>query len=600
MIVISQMNVRPWDPEKNVKKIIEDINKAKDMWKDMIIFPELAVPGYLLWDTWEQDGFVSDCIDMNSEIIEATKGKITAIWWNVFADKDNIWDDWRLRKYNSAYIASDGKTINNWVFCWVTHKTLMPKYRLFDDRRHFMSMQNLALEQGKDIKELLKPFELTINWIKKKVWITICEDLWDDSYSVKPTDILKQNWSDIIVNISSSPYYIWKYDDRTKLLERQSKNTKIYYANNVWIQNNWKNIYVMDGDSAIYQDWNRISDRITLDDSFIEESKKHINVFNYSEISSIHKKLIYSIKEFFEQIGKQKVIIGLSWWVDSAVVATLMVEALWKENVIAVNMPSKYNSNTTKSLAEQLSKNLWIEYKIIPIEESVVHTKKQIEEVFWIEIKGIVDENIQARDRWARVLAAVAAANNAIFTNNWNKTETALGYATLYGDISWAVAPIADLYKTQVYDLAKYLNRDKEIIPTWIIDIVPSAELSDNQDVDKDMWDPIIYEYHDKLLYTLIEMWIDPETILEKYMDRTINEFLSLEKDISQYFETAKDFIEDFEKIYKSFKINFFKRIQSPPIISVSKRPFWYDLREAQNWVYFTRKYRKLKDEILK
>jgi len=594
------MKVIPQNPEKNMNKIIEDINKAKDMWKDMIIFPELAVPWYMLWDSWEQNWFVRDCISMNEEIIESTKWKITAIWWNVYVDEDNIWEDWRLRKYNSAYIASDWKLVNNNIFNWVMHKTLMPKYRMFDDRRHFTSMQNMALENWKNINEYFEPFNVIIDWIKKKVWITICEDLWDDSYCVKPVNELKKNWSDIIVNISSSPYYIWKHSDRELLLQRQSKDTSIYYSNNVWVQNNWKNYYIMDWDSAIYKDWKKINSRVTLDETIITETKEDINDFEYSEIWAIHKKIIYWIKEFFNQIWKQKVVIGLSWGLDSAVVAGLMVEAIWKENVIAINMPSKYNSNTTKDLAEKLANNLGIEYKIIWIEESVIHTKNQIEEVFWTKIEWIVDENIQARDRWARILAVVAASQNAVFTNNGNKTEIALWYATLYWDVAWAISPIWDLYKTQVFELARYMNRNIEIIPNEIIDMKPSAELSDNHNVDEWMWDPMIYEYHDKIFYKLIEEREDIETILEKYITWDINEYLWMEnKFIEEIFNTWEEFINDLEKIYKSFRINFFKRIQCPPIISVSKRAFGFDFREAQNWVYFTRKYRKLREEVM-
>jgi NAD+ synthase (glutamine-hydrolysing) len=268
--------------------------------------------------------------------------------------------------------------------------------------------------------------------------------------------------------------------------------------------------------------------------------------------------------------------------------------------VIAINMPSKFNSDTTKDLAKESATNLWIEYKVFPIQESVDLKKKQIQDISGIGVTNFNFENIQARERW-QILADYAAHTWWVFTNNGNKTEVALGYATLYWDVAWSFCPIGDLYKTQVYALAKYINKKygKEMIPEGIINIIPSAELSDNQNVDEWKWDPFNYEYTDKLLFKLVEKRYEPEDILKKYVDGTIKIDLGLENDIEEYFETPKAFIENLEDIFKRLEINFFKRVQSPPIFTISRKSFWFDFREAQNGVYYTRGYKKLKEKIL-
>lgn len=583
-INIAQMKVIPGNPEKNLKNIIKHIKNASS---DLIVFPEMAIPGYFLWDEWENESFVKECFDMNREIIDSTKWWISAIWWNVLVDEVKQNEDGSFRKYNAWFIAQNGQKISNWVFDWYTIKSLMPKYKQFDDERYFYSLDKLAREEWKSLENYFKPFEIVINGIKRNVWIVVCEDMWDTDYQIKPVELLKDAWSDIIINISASPYGIAKQSKRDKILREKSKWIDFVYANNVWIQNTWKNIFTFDWNSKIYRD----AKEIFANKLFESNSKQE----------EIYQVLVYAIKEFMDSIKKNKAVIWLSGWIDSAIVATLLVDAIWAENVIAINMPSKYNSATTKNIAKNLASDLGIKYIDYSIQDSVDKTKADLEEIFWKEIKWLVLENIQARDRWARVLSAIASIEDSVFTANWNKTEIALGYATLYWDISWAFAPIWDLYKTQVYDLARFLNEKKAWILNDVINVMPSAELSEHQDVEAGKWDPFNYEFVDKVLYQLIEERKDLDYILELFLDWKLEEKLKFDKKIvPEIFASNTEFIANIEKIYKLFKINFFKRVQSPPIISLSKRAFWTDLRESQNWLYFTRKYRKLRDEIIK
>lgn len=244
-----------------------------------------------------------------------------------------------------------------------------------------------------------------------------------------------------------------------------------------------------------------------------------------------------------------------------------------------------------------------MDYRIIPIQESVDYTRAQIEGVFGVSTAGLVAENIQARDRGSRVLAGVAASLGAVFTNNGNKTEVAQWYATLYGDVSGSIAPIADLYKTQVFELARYLA-GKYQLPTLsrICDIPPSAELSHDQAVDEGKGDPFIFEYHDKLLFQLIEMRRDPADILEALLKWELDTLIGAPRKIvgpDGYFPTNESFITDLERIWKNYKISYFKRIQAPPILTVSRRAFGYDLEESQNGVHFSRNYATIKNKIL-
>ena len=376
----------------------------------------------------------------------------------------------------------------------------------------------------------------------------------------------------------------------------------------VGVQNTGKTLYTFDGGSAVFNSRGEVVQTTepfaeclnfidTEDIETLPAIENHVD-----EPAQIFRALRYGVRTFLEQIGLRKVVIGASGGIDSAVAAALYVQALGADNVVLVNMPSRFNSATTRSLSEQLARNLGCQYYVVPIQESVDHTVTQLE-ACGFNVSNFVKENIQARDRGSRILAAVAASIGGVFTCNANKTESTVGYATLYGDSAGFLSALADLWKFRVYALARYMNSvvyGREVIPQGIIDIVPSAELSAAQNVDEGKGDPLRYDYHDYLLRAFVEENLTPEEILRYYSSETLEAELGCAPGlVEKYFPTPRAFVEDLERWWKQFTgMGVAKRIQSPPIIAVTDKSFGAR-SESQNGIHFTKKYLELKDKIL-
>ena len=383
-------------------------------------------------------------------------------------------------------------------------------------------------------------------------------------------------------------------------------------------------------------------------------------------IPTLFKALQYGIRQFLAQTGIKKIVIGASGGIDSALNAALYSTVLAPENLYLVNMPSRYNSDMTKDLAYQLAQNIGCHYGVFPIEEGVnatiaqlegqtftksplkasgnvhkhtladdatisnsttdticesqqtttnhteqTHVDTDLDTTTFLQLSTLAKENIQARDRSSRILAGIASAVNGAFTCNGNKTEFTVGYATMYGDLAGFLAVTGDVWKTDVYALARYMNEyifKREVIPQGSIDVVPSAELSDAQDVTQGLGDPLQYEYHDCLFrafvegtpHTLPHQRLTPEDILCAYEKGTLEHLLGLSHPVSHYFTSTDQFINDLERWWKSFNgLAVAKRIQSPPLFLVSERAFGTDLSESQLKPYFSRTYHIIKERVL-
>lgn len=624
-IAIAQMKVIPGHPSENTETMLSMMAEAKEQGADLVVFPEMAVPGYLLGDAWEQTAFIRECEACGEDIIKASQD-IAVIFGNVAPDWSKKNNDGRVRKYNALFAAYKGKLLQplNMPYPFVV-KTLMPNYREFDDSRHFFSLEKLALELGTRAEDLLSLIQLPIGDRTYSIGGLLCEDGWGDDYNIAPVEILARQKPDVLVNISSSPYTLGKNGKRHRVFGRQAKEAGVplFYVNNVGIQNNGKTVYTFDGSSTLYNAQGIMVDclpkyvqQVSCYDLDAIADMPKFSRTKQEQAGHIFDALVYGVGEFLKGIGMKKVVIGISGGIDSAVAAALYTHILGPENILLVNMPSVFNSATTKGMAKALADNLGCNYAVMPIQESVDHTIDQLENTsvtflqegtqFNLQVSSFVAENIQARDRSARVLAGAAAAFGGGFTCNANKAETTVGYSTLYGDQSGFLCALADLWKYQVYDLARYMNKEiygREAVPQASIDVVPSAELSSAQNVDEGLGDPIKYPYHDYLFRSFVEHWqkATPEDILRWYKDGVLEDKIGCAPGlVQQYFPTIQEFIADLERWWRQFSgMAIAKRIQAPPIVAVSRRAYGFDHREAQNGVYYTRAYKRLKAELL-
>ena len=656
-IAFGQIQVHPGDPATNFQSMMQAIDYAKAVSTDILIFPELCLSGYMVGDLWDQVPFINDCLYYGEELVKATVNtNLTVIFGNVGVDESLRNLDGSLRKYNALYVASKGQLVSNpsqpYPF---TIKTLLPCYRYFNEPRYFTSANVVAKERHLSLSDINQPLTIPTRQGDFTIAPVICEDSWDTHYPDCPTSLMMESIKakgqhiDLIVNCSSSPYTIHKQVHRRTLFSAQAKryNTPIAYTNHVGIQNNGKNICIYDGCSTLYDVNGFVVEEVpafentvrpTLLKDTLWQPLSHSNTSHIEEskdsttstyIPTLFKALQYGIRQFLTQTGIKKIVIGASGGIDSALNAALYSTVLPSENLYLVNMPSRYNSDMTKDLAYQLAQNIGCHYGVFPIEEGVSATIEQLENTSFtnygtqcntegdsnstsfLQLSTLAKENIQARDRSSRILAGIAYAVNGAFTCNGNKTEFTVGYATMYGDLAGFLAVTGDVWKTDVYALARYMNEyifKREVIPQGSIDVVPSAELSDAQDVTQGLGDPLQYEYHDCLFrafvegtpHTLPHQRLTPEDILCAYEKGTLEHLLGLPHPVSHYFTSTDQFINDLERWWKSFNgLAVAKRIQSPPLFLVSERAFGTDLSESQLKPYFSRTYHIIKERVL-
>lgn len=627
-IICGQMEVIAGHPDQNLQRILELIAQAKNRKADLLLLPEMALPGYLIGDTWEQQSFLDDCEYYAEEITKASDD-LAIMFGTVAFERDKRNEDGRLRKYNAAYACQNGRRLGGYLGRDFIMKNSLPNYREFDDARFFYSLQKLCAEEYYRVDEALQPITITVRGQDLRIGLMLCEDGWTENYHLNVPQTLVQNGAQLICNLSCSPYALGKNKKRNRVFSAQAKEAGVplVYCNNVGIQNNGKNVFTYDGCTSAYdKDGRLITSAEMYADTILEIevdlaagqiTAAHGPAQLPEEPESLYKSLEYGTRKFLAQCGIKKMTVGLSGGIDSAVTAAMYGHILGPENLLLVNLPSQYNSQTTQDLAKELAANLGANYAVLPISESYSYTVNQLETTpivhlgsgtsFNLQLSGLVKENIQARDRGARLIAAASAAFGGAFSCNSNKAELSVGYATFYGDIAGALAMLGDLWKYQVYALGHYLNEvifKRTIIPQAIFDIRPSAELSDSQTVGKG-GDPLIYPYHDYLLKAFIENWhkTTPLDVLRLYKQGipALAEELGCNPEIiSQAFPTAQDFIQDLEKWWRLFSgFSVAKRIQAPPILAISKRAYGYDHREAQMAPYFSREYLILKQELL-
>jgi len=618
------MRVVPGRPDVNAQRMLHWLGHAREAKAEIVVFSEMCVSGYLIGDHWEVDALVRDYADWSEVIREASDG-LTVVFGNVALDENHIGEDGRLRKFNAVYVCHDRQFVyRRGLPLQLPHgvhaKTLQPNYRYFDDDRHFYSLRKLAAARGDDIYDWCQPYQVPCRGGRRlKFGVQLCEDLWCQDYAhhdgvLNTVSAYRERGAEVVFNLSASPWTWRKNDKRNRVIAEVLSSAKVplCYVNQVGAQNNGKNIVVFDGDTSAYAadgsvhakapPWREAMVVLPSLDPLPPEQEE-----NAARLEGITT----GLRHLDDTRGAEnRFLLGMSGGIDSSLVACLLHRALGSGRVFGLNMPTHFNADITIGNAANLSAKLGIHYQSFPIQDLYETLAARIKTARFKAESGrysrLVDENLQARIRGADVLSGVAAKCGLVYTNNGNKTETALGYATLYGDVNGAVAPIADLYKTDVFALARYLNESvygEEVIPANLYNgtTVPSAELSDAQDVTKGLGDPIKYGYHDAVLRQIIEFRAHPMDLMRWHLEGSLFEQLDWREEaaFSAYFPTAKSWIEDLEWVANQLRSNYFKRIQAPPILILSKRAFGFDLRESQLPAYLPREYPALRAKIL-
>ena len=551
-IALAQQNYHIGNFEENRKKIIEGIERAKKDGADLVVFSELSVCGYPPRDFLEFEDFIDECYAS----VHAIKEYADTIGVIIGSPARNPIKEGK-DLFNAAFLLYE-KEIKAEI-----HKTLLPNYDVFDEYRYFEPAYqwNIAKFKG------------------KKLAITICEDIWNMGdnplYRITPMEQLMPYNPDVMINISASPYNYAQDVVRNSIVKAHTIKYKLpmLYCNTVGSQTE----IVFDGGSLVYDiNGSKVKEMKYFEEDFsvfdLEElsvKNKSINnteekyyyssaevgygsdtiayLTNEKNIEEIHQALILGIRDYFKKMGFSKAILGASGGIDSAVVQALAVEALGKENVRAVLMPSQFSTSHSVDDAGLLGKNLGNEYDIVPIKNIFESFLSELKPVFKGLPFGLAEENIQARTR-GNLLMAIANKFGYILLNTSNKSELATGYGTLYGDMAGGLGVLGDLYKMQVYALAKHINKQREIIPLNIITKAPSAELRPNQKDSDSLPD---YDILDRILYEYIELRKGPKEIIDKGFDPVL-----------------------VKRVLKLVNTNEYKRNQFCPIIRVSTKAF--------------------------
>jgi len=534
---IAQLNYHIGNFSGNKELICNAIQKAKADGADLVIFSELCIPGYPPLDLLDRVDFIGKCNQTVLEIASVCTG-IAAI---VGSPTINQGTEGK-KLFNSALLLSEGEII------FTANKALLPTYDIFDEYRYFEPEKKFSVFPFKGIN----------------LAITICEDLWDEQpfdnefeksrlYTLSPMEELALQKPDIIINIAASPFSYTKIEAKENIFIFKAKKYKIPVISVNQTGANTELIFdgasiVVNGKGEVYRQF-----------PFFEEDIKTYSFENIisaaageqkpptETIPLVYKALVLGLRDYFTKTGLKTCIIGLSGGIDSALCLCLAADALGNENVRALLMPSRYSSDHSVIDAVALADNLGVRYDIINIEKPFVSFEEELAPIFNGMERDIAEENIQARIR-ATLLMAVSNKHGCIVLNTSNKSEAAVGYGTLYGDMAGGLSLIGDVYKTDVYRLADYINRKKEIIPGNIIKKMPSAELRPDQFDSDSLPD---YAILDSILYQYIELQKPANRIIKDGADS----------------DTVM-------KVIGMINFNEYKRYQAPPVLRISSKAF--------------------------
>ena len=519
-IALCQINPTVGAINQNKKSIFDWYHRAVDLGADLVVFPELSLIGYPPQDLLLRNRFIENAKNALDEI--AQKSTIPIILGNTMMEDNKL--------YNCAFFCEKGEIISHYK------KRLLPTYDVFDEARYFTSGSEPCV------------VKVSINGENVYLGLQICEDLWDKNYSCDLVEELKAKGAEIIINLSASPYRVDRLLDRCELIQSKASDNRLsyVYCNLVGAQDE----LIFDGQSLAY---NENGELIAQGKAFEEEilmvdikNSQTIDLKDSRREEKIYNALVLGVKDYFNKTGHSEAVIGLSGGIDSSLTACIAVDALGIENVHGVSMPSKFSSQHSKDDAKLLSENLGVDYRAISIESIVSSFEESLKASYNGSEPGVAEENIQARTRGS-IIMALSNKFNWLVLSTGNKTELAMGYCTLYGDMNGGLAVISDLSKTDVYALSRWVNEKAgfDCIPINSIEKPPSAELAPNQ------VDPFDYDVVSPLVTALIDNQKSPSELIKEGADP------GLVKDISN-----------------RIRINEYKRRQAAPGLKVTSKAF--------------------------
>lgn len=529
-IAIAQLNYHIGNFEGNLQKMLNATTTAKEQGADIVVFGELAVTGYPPQDFLEFDDF----IQRSEAVVNALAKAATGIAIVVGAPCRNPVVEGK-DLYNSAYFLAEGKIQQ------VVHKTLLPTYDIFDEYRYF--------EPASEFK--------VVAYKGSKIALTVCEDIWNVGnenplYKICPLDELMPQNPDFVLNLSASPFSFTHAENRIHVLKANVAlyGKPMFYVNHVGAQTE----IIFDGGSLVISPDGTVHDELpyfeecirTYDLETVQKGGTE-KVQPKEKMTLIHDALVTGVRDYFGKLGLKKAILGLSGGIDSAVVVVLAQRALGAKNVRVLLMPSQFSSDHSINDARELAENLNVQYDLIQIEEVYKSYESLLQPHFAGTSFNVTEENIQARIR-GMLLMAMSNKFGHILLNTSNKSEAAVGYGTLYGDMAGGLSVIADLYKIEVFELSRYMNKDGEVIPKNIITKPPSAELRPDQFDSDSLPD---YDILDGVLYQYIEKRQGPKELIAMGYDEKL-----------------------VHRILKMVNRNEFKRAQVSPILRVSSKAF--------------------------
>ena len=576
-IALAQLNPVSGDINGNTAKILDALSRALSEGAELLVTPEMVVPGYCIGDLVEDRAFLEANERAVQRIASAARG-ITAVIGFIDFDPLARNDDGRLRKHNAAAVVRDGNVLQR------VHKSLLPNYRYFDDKRFFTP------GAAREPVEVPAAGGATV-----RLGVSVCEDMWDAHYAIKPLPELVAKGAELLININASPFNPGKRHERDGIIRGhiQRLQRPFVYVNTSGAADNGKNIIPFDGESLVYGAGGELlaigdqfSDQLLIvdvpvcrDGAQAAMAGTSIELPPIDREREIYDALRMGLRDYMRKTGFADAVVALSGGIDSALVLALAADTLGPDRVSAFNMASRYNTGTTRSIAERLARELGVRYGVIPIHEIDATIQRVFEEHAHPIARGFTRENLQARIRGILMMAESNDAGSLLISCG-NETEIALGYATLYGDMCGGISLIGDLSKTDVYRLARYVNtrHGSSVIPEEAFTITPSAELAEGQ------FDPFDYPVVAPLVGELVEHRRTPEELLDLFERRALDA-TRFAPDADGRTVYDKHTIESFRNVLDDtvarIRRSVYKRLQGPPIVIVSERAFGFDLRET-------------------